>query len=118
MAAANNQNGEVRLHDTALKETRPVIIYTVSLHAFEQHSSVHCHAKNGLIEFNRTAAPKQQVSVVLRKKTSRILPQGEITLRQCKTSCIQLQCKILASALTGFPAGSSHTLKIFASNKN
>lgn len=85
--------------------------------AFEQHSSIHCHVRKGLIEFSRTTEAKQQISVVLRTKTSRISPQGEIILKQCKNNCIQLQCKILALALNGFPAGSFHTLNIFTSNK-
>lgn len=73
MTVANNQNGKVRLHDTVLEETGLIGIYRVSLHAFEQHSSIYCHTKKGLREFNRTAAAKQQISVVLRK-TSRISP--------------------------------------------
>lgn len=107
MAVADNPNGQVRLHDNVLVETGLSGTYRVSLHAFEQHSSTHGHTKKGLIECNRTAAAKQQISVVFRKKTSRISPQGEIILQQCKYDCIQLQCEILDLALNGSPAGPS-----------
>lgn len=107
----NNKNGKVRLPGTVLEENVLICSYRVGLCAFEQHAAMHVMPKRAL--WNLTAAAKQQISVGLRKKTSSISTQGEITLRQCKDNCIQLQCKNRTLVLNIFPAGFLQTSNIF-----